>query len=233
MYMYCVKCGVRLPEGVKACPLCNTPVWQPEEGETGEKAATYSDRYPVYSRQKRLTVMASLTVGLLSAMVACLVIALNTTGRLGWSFYVLVGTAAFYFAFLMPLWFRRPHPMIFVPVSFLSVCLLLLSIALYTGGRWFWTFAFPLTALLAALTIGAIALYRYVKGGAIFITGGLLVAIGGGCLLAELFQHLTFRTPLFTWSLYAATVFGLFGGFLLLAGIIRPLREHLKRKFFL
>ena len=72
--MYCVRCGVRLQEGVTACPLCGTPVWCPEAGERGP-AATYSDRYPVLSRQKRLTVMASLTVGLLSAMVACCSIA--------------------------------------------------------------------------------------------------------------------------------------------------------------
>ena len=60
----------------------------------------------------------------------------------------------------------------------------------------------------------------------------MLLAMGGSCLLAEFFQHLTFRTPLFTWSPYAAGVFGLFGVFLILAGIIRPLREHLKRVFF-
>ena len=230
--MYCVKCGVRLQEGVRACPLCGTPVWCPEAREEAP-VATYSDRYPVVSREKRLTVMASLTVALLAAMIACFSIALNTTGKMGWSFYVIVSVAAFYFAFLMPFWFREPHPMIFVPVAFVSVCLLLLGISLYTGGRWFWTFAFPLTGLLAALTIGAVALYRYVKRGTIFITGGLLMAVGGGCLLAELFQHLTFHTPMFTWSPYAAAVFCLFGGFLLLAGIIRPLREHLKRKFFI
>ena len=230
--MYCVRCGVRLQEGVKACPLCGTPLWCPEAGEMAP-AATYSDRYPVLSRQKRLTIMASLMVSLLAAMVACLTIALNTTGRMGWSFYVIVGTAAFYLIFLLPLWFRRPHPMIFVPVAFLSLCLLLFLISLYTGGHWFWTFAFPLTVLLAALTIGAVALYRYLKRGTIFITGGLLIAIGGSCLLAEFFLHLTFRTGMFTWSLYAAAVFLLFGGFLILAGVIRPLREHLERTFFI
>ena len=157
---------------------------------------------------------------------------MNTAGRMGWSFYVIVGAAAFYCMFLLPFWFKDPHPMIFVPVAFVSLCLLLLFISGYTGGRWFWTFAFPLTVLLGLLTIGAIALYRYVKRGAIFITGGLLLLIGGSCLLAELFEHLTFHTDMFTWSIYAAVVFGLFGGFLLLAGIIRPLREHLERTFF-
>ena len=229
--MYCVRCGVKLQEGVKACPLCGTPVWCPQAQEE-PPAATYSDRYPVVSRQQRLTIMASLTVALLAVMIACCSIALNTTGRMGWAFYVIVGVVAFYLIFLLPFWFKKPHPMIFVPVTFLTLCLLLFSIAAYTGGRWFWTFAFPVTGILAILTIGAIALYRYVKGGSIFITGGLLLAIGGSCLLAEFFQHLTFHTPLFSWSIYAAVVFGLFGGFLILAGIIRPLREHLKRVFF-
>ena len=31
--MYCVKCGVRLQDGVNSCPLCNTPVWNPEQPE--------------------------------------------------------------------------------------------------------------------------------------------------------------------------------------------------------
>lgn len=230
--MYCVKCGVKLQEGVKACPLCGTPVWCPQTQEE-PPVATYSDRYPVISRQKRLTFLASLTVLLLSVMVACLSIALNTTGRMGWSFYVIVGVAAFYFIFLLPFWFKRPHPMVFVPVIFLTLCLLLFLIAGYTGGRWFWTFAFPVTGILAVLTIGAIALYRYVKRGAIFITGGLLIALAGACLLAEFFEHLTFHTVMFTWSIYAATVFCLFGAFLILAGIIRPLREHLERMFFI
>ena len=230
--MYCVKCGVRLREGVKTCPLCGTPVWCPEAGEGMPASNTYSDRYPVVSHQKRITIMSSLTVSLLAAMLACFFIAINTTGCMSWSFYVIVSTASFYFAFLLPLWFRHPHPMIFVPISFVSVCLLLLLISGYTGGRWFWSFAFPLTAIMAAITIGAVALYRYVKRGSIFITGGLLMTIGGSCLLAELFQHVTFHAPIFIWSPYAAVVFFLFGGFFILAGIIRPLREHLKRKFF-
>ena len=31
--MYCVRCGVRLQEGVACCPLCQTPVWNPDQKE--------------------------------------------------------------------------------------------------------------------------------------------------------------------------------------------------------
>ena len=33
----------------------------------------------------------------------------------------LVGTAAFYLICLLPLWFSKPHPMIFVPTAFVTV----------------------------------------------------------------------------------------------------------------
>ncbi|MBR4827339.1 MAG: zinc-ribbon domain-containing protein, partial [Oscillospiraceae bacterium] len=41
--MYCVKCGVKLQEGTEKCPLCGTPVWNPD-GLSAE--STYSSRMP-------------------------------------------------------------------------------------------------------------------------------------------------------------------------------------------
>lgn len=230
--MYCVVCGVKLPEGTKACPLCHTPVWCPD---TEERPApqTYSDRYPALSWQRRVTVMSLVSVALLAGTVACLSICLHLTGQMGWSAYVLAGALCFYVSFLLPMWFRHPHPMVFVPTAFAAWLLLLLFLCLRTEGAWFLSFAFPVTMILAALTIGGLALYRYVRGGALFITGGLLMACGGACMLIELLAHITFQVPMFVWSIYAAVVFFLFGGFLILAGIIRPLRENLERTFFL
>ena len=70
------------------------------------------------------------------------------------------------------------------------------------------------------------------KRGTIFITGGLLIAMGGGCLRAELFEHLTFGTAMFRWSLFTLAVFCVVGLFLLLSGMIRPLRHALEKYFF-
>ena len=122
---------------------------------------------------------------------------------------------------------------VFVPADFFAVCGYLLYICLYTGGRWFLSFAFPVVMLFCVVTTASIALFRYVRRGKLFITGGLLVAIGGSTMLVELFQHITFGTQMFHWSLYTASVFAWAGFFLILSGIIRPLREYLERKFFL
>jgi len=52
-------------------------------------------------------------------------------------------------------------------------------------------------------------------------------------MLVEFLEHITFGARMFSWSLYSVTAFAVFGAFLLVAGLVRPLREHLERKFFL
>ena len=72
--MYCVKCGVRLQEGAERCPLCQTPVWDPEGAAPA--APTFSDRYPTPPRSRRYPIMAFLTALMaaicLSSLIYCL-----------------------------------------------------------------------------------------------------------------------------------------------------------------
>jgi len=229
--MYCVKCGVKLQEGVGCCPLCGTPVWNPDDQVA--RRENYPCEYPDKPYNERIPGLAFATVIIAALCLSCLIACLRTYGSMAWSGYVILGTAVFYVIILLPRWFRHPHPMIFVPVSFAAVCGCLLYICQRSGGHWFWSFAFPSVMLVGLLTTGAVALYRYIKRHRLIITGGVLMAIGAASMLVELFEDLTFHTGMFNWSLYSATAFGIFGLFLLLAGIIRPLREHLEKKFFL
>ena len=99
--------------------------------------------------------------------------------------------------------------------------------------HWFLSFGFPVTAMSCLLLTGFIALLRYVRGGRLFIIGGSVIVLGGLSMLVEFFQHITFGTKMFTWSLYVVSSCLAFGMFLILAGTIRPLREYLERRFFL
>ncbi len=230
--MYCVKCGVRLQDGVKECPLCRTPVRiEPEDG--GEPPATYSARYPDEPDHARLFFLSFVTAVLLIASLVCLVVCLRTYGALAWSGFVIFGAALVWVLFILPNWFSRWRPLVFVPIDFAAACGFLLYVCLYTGGRWFLSFAFPVTALCGLLAVAALILFRRVRGGRVFIIGGLLVAVGASLMLVEFFQHITFGAPMFLWSLYCVSGFTVAGLFLIIAGIIRPLREYLRRKFFL
>lgn len=227
--MYCVKCGVRLQEGTEQCPLCATPVWNPEKTAAPEN---FSAAYPRPEADVRYPVLAFITAILAVICLSCLIFCLNTYGRVWWSGYVMLGIATVYFSVIFPFWFEKRHPLIFIPVAFFCVCGYLLYICLYTGGHWFLSFAFPIVMIFCAVTTASVALFRYIKKGRIFIMGGLFVAIGGCTMLIELFQNISFGGKMFTWSLYTTCFFAAVGLFLLISGAIRPMREYLQRKLF-
>ncbi len=229
--MYCVKCGVRLQDGVTACPLCDTPVWIPTEQE--QPAKRYSTLYPKRLPSERIPAAIFLTVFFLAVCTACFFYCMENLGGVGWSGYVLLCAAVVYVCAVLPLWFRKPNPVIFVPCGFAAVELGLLYICIATGGSWFLPFAFPVGMLACLLTTAAVTLFRYVGTQKLFITGGLLAAIGGSTMLVELFQSITFGTRMFVWSPYSLSAFVGAGLFLLLCGIIRPLRQWLIRRAFL
>lgn len=229
--MYCVKCGVRLDDSLDRCPLCGTPVWRPEEAQ--DQGRAFSSIFPEKHRNERLTVVAFLTAVALLAAFITLRICLRIYGGIGWSGYAMLGIALFYVIAILPLWFRRPNPMIFLPVDHAAVAGFLLYASWASGGHWFLSFGFPVTAMSCLLLTGFIALLRYVRGGRLFIIGGSVIVLGGLSMLVEFFQHITFGTKMFTWSLYVVSSCLAFGMFLILAGTIRPLREYLERRFFL
>jgi hypothetical protein len=229
--MYCVKCGVRLSDGVEHCPLCRTPVWNPEAPEPTEK--TFSDRYPTPPRSRRYPLLAFLTVLLLALCLSALIFCLKTLGGVYWSGYVMLGSALVYFTGIFPFWFERRPAVIYVPLSFALACGYLLYICVDTGGHWFLSFAFPVVMLVGLIATVCVILFGRIKRGRLLLTGCLLVVIGCSTMLVELFEAITFGTRMFTWSLYCVSGFSLIGLFLVLCALIRPWRDYLERKFFL
>ena len=160
--MYCVKCGVKLQDGADACPLCNTPVLYSDDRVREE---SYSDRYPAEQRHGKYVLLALLTAVMAAAGMSCLILCLKTYGRAAWSGYVLLGLALAWIVLILPLWFRRWHPFIFLTVDIAAVCGFLVYVSGVTGGRWFLPFAFPVTLLLGAILLVIVALMRRVRRG--------------------------------------------------------------------
>ncbi len=230
--MYCVYCGVRLQEGVRECPLCHTKVQIMEEGGTQE-AAAWPDRYPHVERTAgRILAISLISVILLAAALGCLIFCLKSRGGVAWSGIAGLGMALFWVWVVLPSCFRRWRPMVFLPLDFACAAGYLLYICEATGGRWFLSFAFPVTALAALLTLTGVAMMRYIVQGRLRLMSLLVIAIGLSFMLVEFFQHITFGTPMFVWSLYVMSVFVLAGVFLLVASFIPSLRLMLRKTFF-
>ena len=227
--MYCVKCGVRLQQGVERCPLCRTPVWNPD-GEPEEKS--YPDRSPRQSRAADIPGAIVLSVLCVTAIAVLLTVCGKLYGELRWGGYAVWGVALFYVVAGLPRWFRRPRGEIFVPVDHAAAALYVLYICLKTGGHWFMSFAFPVIGVSCLLTTATVCLLKYVRGGKLFIFGGLLILLGGFTVLVELFEHISFGTAMFRWSLYSLSGFAAAGLFLLAVGLIPSLRRGLEKRFF-
>lgn len=231
--MYCVNCGVKLADTEKVCPLCGIKAYHPEF-EQGEGEGMYPrGQYPKLEAHA-LGLPIFLTGLFLLPLLVTLACDLRFNQAVTWSGYVIGALMLVYISLVLPMWFRSPNPVIFVPCTFVAVGVYLLYINCAIGGGWFLSFAFPITGCVGVIVTVVTVLLRYVKGGKLYIIGGALIALGAVMLLLEFLLHITFgMAHSVGWSFYPLTGLVLMGGFLIFLGICRPAREYMERKFFI
>ena len=209
--MYCIKCGVRLADTEKSCPLCGTRCCHPDI-----PAAKADPLYPRHiqprSQVSPLGAMSALTILCLIPLVICLLCDLRINSRITWSGYVTGAIFLFYEIFLLPGWFRAPNPVIFVPCGFAAI---------------------PLTGGVGLIFTTLITLLRYVRRGKLYIFGGCTMALGIFMPLIEFLAIRSFHRSLVGWSVYPFVALVLLGGYLIFLGICSPARESIARKFFI
>ena len=231
--MYCINCGVKLADTETECPLCHTAVFHPDiTREKGEELYP-PDKYP--AAEKRIyRPQIFMTAIFLLPMIITALCDLQFNDGITWSGYALGAIALAYVILILPSWFSRPNPVIFVPCGFAATAVYLLYINLTLDGDWFLSFAFPITGGVGLIVTAIVALTWYLKRGRLFIFGGAFVLFGAFMLLIEFLTNLTFHFPEFIgWSLYPLVTFVLLGGTLIFLGINRPARETMERKFFI
>lgn len=229
--MYCIKCGVKLADTEKKCPLCNTVVYHPDVQQPQAQPLYPRDRMPKSKASAKSLSGAALILFFIPLLV-CFYADLSLDGGLSWFFYVAGALAVAYVAFALPLWFRRPNPVIFVPCSFAAIALYLFYINFATGGSWFLSFALPVVGGLCLITCTVVTLMYYLRKGKLYIVGGAFMALGAFMLLIEFLMDVTFHLRFIGWAIYPLTALFLFGGFLIYLAINRSAREMMERKLF-
>lgn len=229
--MYCIKCGVKLAETEKKCPLCNTVVYHPDFVNEDARPLYPSNKMPKVDSDAKAFNGPGIIL-LLIPLILCFVADFQHDGKLGWFGYVAGALLLAYIAFALPMWFRKPNPVIFVPCSFAAACLYLLYVNFATGGAWFFTFALPVTGGLCLITSAVVALMRYLRRGRLYIMGGALMALGALVLLAEFLLGITLELAFIGWSIYPFCALFLLGGMLIYFAIDSTAREAMERKLF-
>ena len=230
--MYCVNCGVKLGPSEKKCPLCGVVVFHPELPRPNGEAPYPAQRTPAKQVNRR-SAQIILTALFLLPLVITMQCDLLINRSITWSGYVAGALVLGYTVLVLPNWFVKPNPVIFVPIDFTVVGVYLLYIDLATGGGWFLSFGLPLVGSIGLLVTTVVTLTRYLRRGMLFVYGGALIALGGLMLLTEFLIILTFGRPFTGWSLYPLTALVILGGMLIFLGINRAARETMARKLFI
>ncbi len=231
--MYCIHCGVKLADTETSCPLCGTVVYHPALEQKAVDPFFPTDRHPPKA-PRSFAAQIITTFAFLLTLVTLLVCDLHLNHAVTWSGYVIGALAIAYTALVLPTWFRKPNPVIFVPSAFAAVIVYLLYISLATNGHWFLSFAFPVAGGVGLIVTAVVALLHYIRRGQLFVLGGAFTALGAFMLLVEFLANITFDVSRFIgWSFYPLTALVMLGGFLIFLGIYRPAREAMERKFFI
>ncbi len=232
--MYCINCGVKLTEGKKPCPLCGTVSYHPDVQMPAHTPQYPADQYPPIQVSPRSALVVISTVLFLMPIVITLLCDLQIHDQMTWSGYVVGALLLVYIVCVLPFWFRKRNPVIFVPCSFVAIALYLLYINFATGGSWFLSFALPIVGWMGLVVTAMVTLLRYVPKGVLYIVGGAQIAIALFMPVMELLLNLTFQLPMrFIWSFYPLAALVLLGGMLIFLAICRPARETMERKFFI
>lgn len=231
--MYCVKCGVELADSEICCPLCKTRAYHPDiERELAEPK--YPDFKSIDKQYNRKLIMLVITVIYYLPAVLTLLIDLRANNQINWSGYVIGALIVGYATVILPFWFQRPNPVIFVPCAFASVIAYLGYINFAVSGNWFVSFALPVTGALGLIVTAVVTLTKYIRKGYLYIWGGATIAFGAYFSLIELLMFFTFDSVGFVfWSLYPFVAFAVIGILLIVIAICKPFRESLNKKFFI
>ena len=177
--MYCIKCGVELADSERVCPLCGTRVFHPDlpcgQGEPPYPPADH----PRHEEVSRIGVLFVISVCMLLPAVITVLCDWRINGTIVWSGFAVGGLLLLYILAVLPLWFKRPNPVIFVPIDFAAIGVFLLYVNYATGGHWFLTFALPVTGAAGLLVCAMVTLLRYLPGGHLYVFSGALMLSGG------------------------------------------------------
>jgi hypothetical protein len=230
--MYCVKCGVQLEDTEKSCPLCGTRCYHPDIDRPAAEPLYPQEQYPAPQvRSKGLVTILTWLFALPAFVTVLCDLRINYT--VTWSGYVATSLAMVYIMLVLPFWFRKPNPVVFVPVGFAALAGFLFYLDMTIVGQWFLTFALPLVGALCVIFTALVTLLKYVKKGKLFIYGGCLIALGAVMPVMEMLMNYTFHRKFVAWSVYPFAALVGVGLYLIFLGIYRPAREIMERKFFI
>lgn len=232
---YCVHCGVELNPAAKACPLCHTPVIDPNHLELPETSPYFPTRPPVVEPVSRHELAFLLTVMLASAAIACSVLNLFLLADTGWSFYVSAAAVTLWVWFVLPLIVHGIPMYLRLTIDVFAVGLYVYVVSIHlNGAEWFNGLALPIILLACAESFVVGYLLRENR---VSLLSAVTICIGAGgafCVGIECCVDL-YLTGNWEpgWSIIIVTICAALIVPLIVIRRVPSLREEARRRFHL
>ena len=205
---YCVNCGVELESSLKVCPLCNTPVINPNETNSDTVPSPYPSDIGQVESVKRKDLGILIAVVLTTTAVTCLLLNLLIFNSLLWSL-IVIGSCLCLFVFTFPAVFYSRMPVwAMLLADGASVAVFLYLITFVTGSDvWFRHLGLPTVALITVLAEIFPLSGRFFHYTVLSCALCLFIEIPAFCVTLELLIRHYLKQPCFiTWSAVVLTV---------------------------
>ncbi len=209
---YCVNCGVELNKDLNGCPLCNTPVINPNEiAETHKKASAFPEEKGNVEVVKRKDLAVLLSAVVVATSVTCGLLNLWVFNSTPWSF-VIIGACAIIWVIMLPvvIYTKLPIYISLLADGAITAGYLYLLTYMTSGKEWFWGIGLPIVILATViLELFTFSVRRLPRA---FLTIALycFIAIGAFCIGLEIIidRHL-YDDVTIQWSGVVLTICGI------------------------
>lgn len=229
---YCVNCGVELEASLESCPLCHTPVVNPNELQKIKNASPYpKERGQVdVVKRKDLGLLSSIVLGATS--LSCLLLNIFVFSEGLWSLFI-IGACLLLFVLIIPAVIYTKLPIyISLLLDGAAVGIYLYMITFNTpNDHWFTGLALPIVALATILVEIFALLVRSFPVSIITTTLYFFAEAAVLCVGIELLIEHYFQAPLrLVWSAVVLTVCGVIVILLITVLSRRRLRDAVRRR---
>ena len=199
---YCVNCGVKLDDSLNKCPLCNTPVINPNELKKMETASPFATQKGETEKVKSKDVIVLTTVFLATTAVCCMLLNYLVFSKTLWSIPIIGLCAFIWIISIPPIAFPKMPVYISMLIDGLAMAGYLYMLSFMTSNKaWLTRLALPITALATVLILTFTLLVKKISSSILSVALYFYVLIPILCIGIELLIWHYYDKPLhITWS---------------------------------
>lgn len=229
---YCVNCGVKLDDSLDRCPLCNTPVLNPNEPFRGKAVPPFPEERGQVEPVKNKDVILLYSLVLIAASVSCGLLNLLVFQGSFWSLYI-IGACLILWVTAIPIFIYTKLPVYcYLLLDGLAIGLYEYLITFNTpDASWFFELALPITGIVTLLGIFVAFLRRKLSPSFLATALYVFISLAVLCISIELLICRFLAAPLhLTWSAVVLTACAIIAVALLTILSRKRLRNEVRRR---